>query len=123
MAAEIARLMSDNQHWTIMSIAKALNVTGERVKVAMRKLLNAHLIYHSQRIEPSHTNAYRLISAAQATSSDLTVEQVHDHDAKRETEIDQRYRRQAPSWPIGDDVLMKAMHAMVKTREPVSTDN
>ncbi len=117
LAAEIARLMSNNQHWTVVSIAEALNVSAERVKVAMRRLMDDHVIYHSQRIEPSHTNAYRLVSAAQAMSSDLTIEVVHVHDAKRESQIDKRYRRQLSSWPVGDAILVKAMYAMVKVRE------
>ncbi|WP_157648161.1 hypothetical protein [Burkholderia ubonensis] len=115
--------MSDNQHWTVTAVAKALKVTEERVRVAMRKLLNTYVIYHSQRIEPSHANAYRLISAAQATSSDLTVERVDDHDAKREAKIDQRHRREEASWPRGDDVLIRAMHAMVSCRQSATTDN
>ncbi|KWO60430.1 hypothetical protein [Burkholderia territorii] len=123
LAEEITRLMSDNQHWTVAAVAKALEVTEERVRVAMRKLLNTCVIYHSQRIEPSHTNAYRLISAAQATSSDLTVERVDSQDAKREEKIDQRYRRQEASWPRGDDLLIRAMHAMVCCRQSAMTDN
>ncbi|CAG9258248.1 hypothetical protein BDI4_580012 [Burkholderia diffusa] len=31
---EIARLMSDNQHWTAVAIARALDVPNERVKRA-----------------------------------------------------------------------------------------
>ncbi|KWF80483.1 hypothetical protein WL93_24025 [Burkholderia diffusa] len=123
LAKEIVHLMSDNQHWTVAAVAKALKVTEERVRVAMRKLLNTHVIYHSQRIEPSHTNAYRLISAVQGTSSDLTVERVDNQDAKHDAKIDQRYRRHETLWPHGDDVLISAMHAMVCCRQSATTDN
>ncbi|KWA20332.1 hypothetical protein WT37_10445 [Burkholderia territorii] len=123
LAEEIVHLMSDNQHWTVATVAKTLRVTEERVRLAMRKLLNTHVIYHSQRIEPSHTNAYRLISAAQATSSDLTVECVYSQDAKREAKIDQRHRRQEASWPRGDTLLTTAMYAMVCCRQSATTDN
>ncbi|WP_155741435.1 hypothetical protein [Burkholderia territorii] len=120
LAKEIARLMSDNQHWTVTAVAKALNVTEERVRVAIRRLQSMHVIYNSQRIEPTHTNAYRLISAAQATSSELTVEQVHD--TEREARLDRRHRRMVPSWPVGDEVLVKAMYAMVKAQQATPTD-
>ncbi|KVD50092.1 hypothetical protein WS61_03295 [Burkholderia sp. ABCPW 11] len=123
LAGEIVHLMSNNQHWTVTAVATVLKVTEERVRVAMRKLLNSYVIYHSQRIEPSHANAYRLISAAQAMSADLTVEHVCVHDAKREAKIDQRYRRQDASWPRGDDLLVSAMHAMVSCRQSATTDN
>ncbi|WP_124475159.1 hypothetical protein [Burkholderia cepacia] len=115
--------MSDNRHWTVAAVAKALDVTEERVRVAIRKLLSTRVIYNSQRIEPSHTNAYRLISAAQAASQDLTVEHVYNHDARREAKIDERHRRQETSRSLGDDVLVNAMYAMVRRRKSATTDN
>ena len=123
LAQEIARLMSDNRHWTVIAVARSLNVTEARVRLAMKKILNACVVYHSQRIGPSRRNAYRLISAALTMSSDLDVAQVGNDDARREAELDQRHRRLASSWPAGDDVLIKAMHAMVKARQTVPTDN
>ncbi|WP_155646184.1 hypothetical protein [Burkholderia diffusa] len=124
LAKEITRLMSDNKHWTVAEVAKALNVTEERIRVVIRKLLKTSVIYNSQRIEPSHTNAYRLISAVpQATLANLTIEHVYDHDAMREARIDQRYRRQEVSTPLSEDVLISAMHAMVCCRQSTTTEN
>ncbi|WP_423378754.1 hypothetical protein [Burkholderia sp. LMG 32019] len=68
--AQILRFMSDDRDWTITALASTLAVSNERVRFAIRRLVDAHKIYHSRRIEPSHTHAYRIINAENSASLD-----------------------------------------------------
>lgn len=122
LAEDISNLMSDGKDWTISTIAGALGVSNERVKTGLRRLMDAYRIYHSGRVEPSHANAYRLVGAGDSSPWLQTIDRVRERDANEQSTIDQRYRRQAPSWPVVDDVLVTAMYAMIKVTHSKSTD-
>ncbi|QUO23818.1 hypothetical protein KEH57_09460 [Burkholderia cenocepacia] len=120
--AQILSLMSDGRDWTITTLAATLTVSNERVRLSIRRLVNAHQIYHSRRIEPSHTNAYRIIDTDNPAPVDPAVVPLED-DPEHEAKLDRRHRRHTPSWPAADQTLVTAMFAMVQTTSAPADDN
>lgn len=111
--AQIFGLMADHHEWTIAALASTLAMSPETVRRAILRLIGKRKVYHSRTLLMSRTYIYRIVKSEIAARQDSAAFG-SEHKARR---VGCR-SRDIDHWPVADQVLASAVHAMVRTGNP-----